>query len=87
MIPFRWHSGKENHRDRKQINGCLGVGGGIDYKGDTRESFCCDGLSYILIVVVVTGLYVFVITHRIICQKGWILLPVIYTLIKVTVKT
>ena len=36
---------------------------------DMREFFVVMELFYILIVVVVTGSYVFVNSHRIVCQK------------------
>lgn len=43
----------------------LGIGG----EGLTTERvFCCEERFYILIEVVVTGLYVFINAHRTICQ-------------------
>lgn len=51
---------------------------------DMREFFVVMELFYILIVVVVTGSYVFVNSHRIVCQKRGVLLYVIYTLINMT---
>lgn len=85
IIPFLWHLGR--NKTLVKENRSAFASGWRKRRLTIKEhkgTFEGDKTFHILIMMVVTRLYTFVKTHRIVHWKGWILLFVNYTSISLT---